>query len=133
MPVNRTLSIERLNECVAARPAKFAGLGFDGCEHTPLDGQETQILIRGGMLSNFVDQTDPLERAKAFIVHPDAARIVDQIGAALEHDGRQSKTAELVCKRETDRSRTDDKYIDQRRGIIRRHCLRLICRQRPSP
>ena len=111
-PVAENAVDERLDEAVAPGPAELhLGRRHPGELSTALVDVDDQ-LVRNDVLEDLVDETDRLEHAQRFVVHADAARVVDQVLAALDERHANAVQAEHVRERQPTGPGADDRDIE---------------------
>jgi hypothetical protein len=115
-PVQQHAIGQRLDEAVAARPAELAGRRLQACQVAPLAIDEGELLMRHGVGENLVGEAHRLERAQGLVVHADAARVVDEVVARLEHAHRRAVPAEQVGGHQAGRSGAHDRDVHELRA-----------------
>ena len=107
----------RLNERIAARPAKFVGHRLDIGKAAAFRGKKAHRVPRRGVWQNVLDQTNGLHGAQRFIVNTDGAGIVDQRVELLYHQHLNAHLAKIVRHHQPYRAGSSNRYL---RGVL--HC-----------
>ncbi len=107
----------RLDERAAARPAKFPRLGIDEGEGLAGHRQEAHLLRWRRVAGDRVGKPDRLKAAQAFVVHADAARIVDQRIALFQHQRADAHRSQIIGDGQPHRAGADDSDVDRFREL----------------